>query len=359
MCSCEGAVVTLLLIFKLYKQFWRGFYSTKVMFYQKLKRLRHLIVCVTIFCSGLHGDDSDQLRGSPDMLKDLGLKNDEAVQRGKQQMEKYRSESSPCWKKAVEDIESTCSELTDIDQSILAIKFANCHFEKSGLKTFECTNKSDFKRCTNEMKKEDSTAFMTYTTFFTHVTDVCFYLQSEIWRQKTAKTISRLSTTAESTVEKLDQSLQNQDLVLQSQNKSLSNQQKILQNEEQLKTTLENSTKSAKAAFEQMKQKADEQQAIFSNTFDGIFDGLNKLKELQTLLLGEFIGLQSFAFYVISILSCYFFTSSPRTIEARFYLFTLFALLIFVEKLIVDNAVKDLQLHVSQTVCDFIILQSM
>ena len=320
------------------------------MLYQIL-RSESFVIYFSLF-SFLSGNEENlEHARPPNMLKDLGLNNDESVRRGEQKLREFQSRSSPCWMKAVKELQFKCSEMTDIEQSILAMKFANCHFEKSGLKTYDCTDKSDFQMCTKTMKTEDETSFIVYTTFFTHVTDICFYLQSEIWRQKTAETITKLSMTTEDTIEKLDQSLQNQYLVLESQNKSLVNQRLILENEETLKTTLEDSTNNAKAAFDHMKEKADEQQAIFSRTFDGIFDGVHKLTELQTMLLGEFISLQSFAFYIVSLVSCYLVTSSPRTIDARLYLFTFFALLVFIEKIIVDKALRFKELHGSATVC--------
>lgn len=320
------------------------------MYCHRVQGYKNLAVCLVFFLHLSRGKDLEGSVRSQDTLEDLGL-NDDVARRGEVQLESYQSKNSPCWMKAVEELQRKCSQMNDIEQSILAIKFSNCHFEKSGMKTYNCTDKADFQRCTRAMKEEDFTSFLAYTEFFTHVTSICYYLQSEIWRQKTAETISMLSSTTEETIEKLDKSLINQDLVLESQNKSLLNQQKILKNEEKLKATLENSTESAKAAFDQMKQRADEQQAIFSRTFDGIFSSIKKLAELQTMLLGEFITLQSVAFYIISIVSCYLVTNSPRTSEARIYLMFFFGLLVFAEKMIVNHPPASNNLHIPINVC--------
>ena len=289
----------------------------------------------------LHGNDGGKAAVNDDNGEEvLGLTTDGAKKRGEAKLEEYESNNSPCWTEAVSELKTRCSEMTDLEQSILAMKFANCHFEKSGMKVYDCTHKDNFKRCTNAMKNDSFIAFLTYTEFFTHVKDICYYLQSVIWRKQTAQTISRLAKIARETVENLDTSLKNQDLVLKGQNISLKNQEEILQNEKNLKVTLQNSTTTAKAAFEEMKQKADEQKAIFSQTFDGVFSGIDKLAQLQTMLLGEFIGLQSLAFYIAALITCYFVTSSPRTIGARLALFTAFSLLVVAEKLIVDWSFK-------------------
>ena len=310
--------------------------------------LTYLLLFLFLFGSeGIKRQD-----GSSHLLKELGLEgNDDRIQRGKQTLEDYQSKNSPCWIKAVNELQSKCSELTDIEQSILAMKFADCHFKKSGLKMYNCTDKLTFEKCTKSMKNDDGSSFLVYTEFFTHVTDICFYLQSEIWRQKTADMINSLSEATGDTIDKLGQSLQNQDLVLKSQQKTLDNQNIIIEREENLKNTLEISTKSAKAAFDEMKYRAVEQEELFSHTFKSVSEGIRKLTMLQTMFLGEFITLQSMAFYIVSLVSCYLFTSAPRTIEARLFLLTLFGLLVLIEKIITDRALKWKEIHSSSAVC--------
>ena len=230
----------------------------------------------------------------------------------------------------MQGIETRCRNLGVEEQSYLAIDFTNCHVSQSGRKTYPCSRGThSIKECTGDM---DETTFTAYTTFFTHVANICFYVKSELWQLKTENTISKLSKTTEDVTSQLEDSAKIQLLVLQKQNTSLENQQKIISQEMQLSETLRNSTLNARKAFEDMKQNAVEQRALFSETFDSVFKSMEKVRELQTMLLGEFIGLQSLALYVAAMFTCYFLTSTPRTSGARLPLFIGLFVLIFLER---------------------------
>ncbi|KAK2549671.1 hypothetical protein P5673_029793, partial [Acropora cervicornis] len=155
-----------------------------------------------------------------------------------------------------------------------------------------------------------------------------------LWHHKTENTISKLSKTSEDVASQLEDSARKQLQMLQKQNTSLENQQKIISQEMQLSETLRNSTLNARKAFENMKQNAVEQRALFSETFDSVFKSMEKVRKLQSMLLGEFIGLQSVAFYVAAMCTCYFLTSTPRTSGARLPLFIGLFVLIFLEWLV-------------------------
>lgn len=137
-----------------------------------------------------------------------GLSKSEEEQRksmGESGETKYReivrnAKENPCWRSAVSQLNSTCQKLTDTQQSRLAVAFANCHLEKSGRITYPCTNAMSIRACTGDM---DSVAFQTYTEFFTHTRHICYFLQNELWQEKTESIISHLSETSSETVHKL------------------------------------------------------------------------------------------------------------------------------------------------------------
>ena len=256
------------------------------------------------------------------------------IQKGKDDFEKFnkdRKYHSPCWEKALLKLNTGCRKMSDTEQSFLALQFSNCHLERSGLDTYQCEIKN-FKACTREMAS-NIIAFQSYTEFFTHVTDICFYLQSEIWRENTESTIEKLTKTSIESLDTISKSMQQQKEVLTAQEESLKNQRDILHNEKLLSEALVNSAESARDVFLEVRDHAKEQKEVFSETFKHIFDSVEKLSNLQKMLLGEFIGLQSFAFYFIASIVCYLFTSTPRASGARLPLFISLSILIVTERI--------------------------
>ena len=252
----------------------------------------------------------------------------------------HRSSHNPCWEKAVSKLKTSCKDMSDVEQSFLALDFSNCHLQKSGLKTYTCDDTSDFQKCTQKMGS-DIIAFNAYTEFFTHVTDACYYLQSEIWRQQTEETISQLGKTSEDTLTRLKLSVEQQQEVLTGQEESIKNQREILLNEKILKDSLLSSAESAKTVFAEVREHAHQQKTMFTETFDNIFQSVDRLANIQTMLLGEFIGLQSVAFYFVATVVCYLFTSTPRTTAGRLPLFVALSVLIIAERLYVGWLVGD------------------
>ncbi|XP_066920854.1 uncharacterized protein [Clytia hemisphaerica] len=263
------------------------------------------------------------------------------VQRGRETYEQFdkdfRFKNSKCWRAALDHIDESCRQMSDIHQSYLALQFANCHLEKSGMDTYGCTLET-FRECTNKMSP---IAFNTYTQFFGQVTDICFYFQSEIWRDKTEDTILKLSESSKQALNVLSKSVQQQKEVLSAQEESLQNQQDIIKNENLLKETLLTSAQSAKDVFAEVREQAQQQKTMFSETFDNIFQSFEKLANVQNMLLGEFIGFQSIAFYLTATIVCYLFTSTPQTSGSRLWLFAALSLLIVSERVFVGKIVDD------------------
>lgn len=59
-----------------------------------------------------------------------------------------------CWRDAVARLEGGCKALDDERQSRLAVAFANCHFLKSGLSTYDCAEEASLESCTARMAVE-------------------------------------------------------------------------------------------------------------------------------------------------------------------------------------------------------------
>lgn len=281
---------------------------------------------------------------------ELSLDQRQRLKSGEQEFEKIRSRAdhSKCWEEAISRLRDGCKHLTDIEQSRLAIAFANCHFKKSGLKTYPCADNDSIEACTKDMA-QSVLAFNTYTEFYTHTSDICFYLQSKVWQQKTEDTVNKLSSTSNKVAEQLEASLINQQKVLEGQKSSISNQGEILKNEAYLKSALKTSAESAKQEFLDMKKATAEQKAVLMETFDSLFKGVDRITKLQSMLLGEFMTLHSLGFYLVSILACYIITSAPRTAAARLWLFGALLVHIVIERLIVRWNIVDKESQQSGT----------
>ena len=268
---------------------FKMFLSTCNNLVQCPQRQRQMILVISflVMSSLVISDQGDIEQDTSSYMPDLELDGRNAVRRGREKLQDYASRISPCWMEAVTELRSKCSQMTDIERSILAMKFANCHFKKSGLTTYDCTDEKTFLDCTSCMKTVDSSSFLVYTEFFTHVTDICFYLQSEAWRQKTVHIVSQLSQATENTISKLDQSLNIQDTVLDLQNKSLINQQIIVESAQHAKYILDSLNITLKIVFDETKQQIEGKATKAFNKFEKVSEIVRKVEELQLMFSGS------------------------------------------------------------------------
>ena len=114
------------------------------------------------------------------------------LETGRSHYETYQSqaERDGCWRKAVSSLNETCRDLGQAARQRLAIAFANCHWSSAERRTYKCTDEMSIASCTREMTES---AFDVYTQFFNHIEDVCFYLQSQLWQEKTERVSTRLT----------------------------------------------------------------------------------------------------------------------------------------------------------------------
>ena len=64
-------------------------------------------------------------------------------------------------------------------------------------------------------------AFHTYTEFFMHAGHICYFLQSQLWQERTENVISRLSDSSKEALDKLEESLEYHKVLDAKQNKAL------------------------------------------------------------------------------------------------------------------------------------------
>lgn len=199
------------------------------------------------------------------------------------------SESDQCWKNAVSQLKSRCKSLTDIEQSRLAVAFANCHLQKSGRKTYFCDNTMSIKDCTVDM---NSLAFQTYTEFFTHTGHICYFLQNLLWQEKAENVIFELSEASSETVQKLQTSLEHHKVIEKKQNEVLD-------------------------AFTTMKELAQKQRDLLWEVYSNLKISIESVRYITSLFLIELVGIETFVVAVASWVVIYFL---PRFNYSMFWL---------------------------------------
>ncbi|RUS70662.1 hypothetical protein EGW08_021583, partial [Elysia chlorotica] len=210
---------------------------------------------------------------------------------GKRQFELMQKQSEmprygQCWVNAMATIHAGCKRLSDDTQTRLSLAYLNCFLELQGRSSYSCSDKDEVKDCVKDMREADLSSF---TTFFTHTQNICYFLQAQVWHEHTENTITRLSDSSSQVAEQLENSHELQRNMLLSQSQSLENQERLM-----------NQTKSTQ-----------EQREVIMDLFD-------QLSKLQTTILGEVSTFYSLCFYVLSIIVCYLLTSTPRTAGTAF-----------------------------------------
>jgi hypothetical protein len=240
---------------------------------------------------------------------------------GEKALEAYkeRAENSVCWKGAVARLDAGCRALSDVSQSKLAIAFTNCHLAKSGKPTYPCTEKDSIADCTRDM---DIIAFQAYTEFFTHTGHICFFLQSQLWQEKTELAVSRLTENSETVSNNLQESLNYHKQLIEYEKLSLDNQQVLLTADKELKDL----TEKLQTSFREMNQTSSE-------VFGDLFSWLKKIAAFQSLALGEFMSIKTILFYSTAIILAYVLTTTPRTSEARFWIYAILVMTFGLERL--------------------------
>lgn len=245
---------------------------------------------------------------------------DDQYRLAKAQLDALEKESmSPrygtCWLNAIEMLKFSCKQLTEDRQHKLAFRFANCFLIKIGRPAYECdSEESNMELCVSAMNSE---AIGIYTHFFTEAKSYCFVLQSQAWQERTHLTIKSLSDNSALVAEQMENSSELQALILKRQNDSVKYQEIALLQSAELRK-----------AIEESKQIASQQNSVMAEVFD-------RIKVLQSLLIGEFTGIYSVAFYGGCMVVSYIFTTTPRTSGARFWLFLFIVLSIVVEQIII------------------------
>ena len=249
------------------------------------------------------------------------------VSAGKQEYDLLRQRSEmprygTCWKNAMITIQTGCKRLTDDLQSRLALAYLNCFLQGQGRDIYDCDMSQPFHKCTANMKDVDRGSF---TTFFTHTQNICYFLEAQVWHELTETTIDRLSVSSSHVATKLEESYELQNELMKQQNESMKTQEQILSNAANLSDIISQSSSNIHSMFEDFKKTTQEQRMLITDVFD-------RISKLQHMVLGEFSGFYSVIYYTLSIIVSYILTSTSRTGSARFWLFGIMTMNMVVEQ---------------------------
>ncbi|ELT93311.1 hypothetical protein CAPTEDRAFT_225333 [Capitella teleta] len=256
---------------------------------------------------------------------------DERYSNGREHYEMLQKESqiprySKCWLAALTGLHDGCRALTEDVQHHLAIGFTNCFLLKTGRETYPCEQHQEIAECTGSMSSE---AYNSYTTFFTHTQNICYFLLAQAWQEATEKTVNHLAHTADNVAQQMEDSSSLQVEIMKKQNDSIKNQETLIASGVELRSTIEESTLDVAKMLDDFKEATNEQKALIFEVFD-------RVEALQSTVMGELTGFYSLIFYTVSIIICYLVTSTPRTSGARFWLFCLMTLNVVTERLLVS-----------------------
>ncbi|KAG7332718.1 hypothetical protein KOW79_004552 [Hemibagrus wyckioides] len=251
------------------------------------------------------------------------------AEKGRVELQKLRefagdTRYGACWSRALQRVHANCRDFSEDTQSMMAVAFTHCHLRRSGRSFPECPEGSDVKTCTRDM---DPVAFNTYTEFFTHAHSICHYLQSEQWQLRAENTIHRLTESSAGVAEQLASTQKMAENLVEAQSAALKSQETILRNGEELKTTLQHSTKGLRDVFAEMRHSVQEQQVAFAEIF-------NRIAFLQSFVMSESHTLSSLMYNGLGFCASFLLTCTRCTSGARFCLFGLVALNVYLERLI-------------------------
>ena len=194
----------------------------------------------------------------------MGKEKYEAIQREASSRPRY----SKCWTDALQQVRSGCKVLTDETQHRMALAFTNCFLKKTGRVIYPCSIDVDVSTCTGSMTAE---AYNTYTEFFTHTQNICFFLQAQIWQEETDSTISRLADNSAHVAQQIEDSSVLQSDIMRKQNESIKNQELLLQHGNNLRQTLKESSVDVHKMLQEFKDSTTEQRAMIFEVFDRYF----------------------------------------------------------------------------------------
>lgn len=228
-----------------------------------------------------------------------------------------------CWTHAIQQIDSTCAQLTDTSQAALAMKFTRCFIEMSGGdSTF------DLNACEPSdvdcMRRLPERIFQAYTHFYTHTQNTCFYLMHQLWHAETEKTIDLLRTHSQSVSKQLEIAGRLQINLLQQQREGLTIQRQLVEHGHNLSQSLHESRGNLIKLTEEFRNSTIEHGQFLGDLF-------KRIAQLHNWFVGEYLLIEQIVYFIALSVAIGIFTSSKRTENCRLILYLMVMMNVMIE----------------------------
>lgn len=241
-----------------------------------------------------------------------------------------------CWADVVKEMQQECVELNEETQAVFAMQLTNCHLAKSGLQGYPCNRNMSAYQCTKDL---DTKAWISYNEFYTHAFHICVFLSHRVWQDQTQATIQGLTTASAETQLTLLESLKTTQSIQASQTEIDRNMQRTLTQHQDLQRQLVNNKQDLSAfaqefrsSTQQMSQDLKQQHEKVLSWVSGIYQGIDDVRRIQEIVLGEMWDLKTLIFYCSCVVIVLYLTASNQACTARGLLLRHLMLLFLIER---------------------------
>lgn len=209
------------------------------------------------------------------------------------------SKQNQCIKSIVYEFisSSTCQKLDQTTKSKLAFRMTNCLFLQMGKPQVQC---DDPRKC-----RLEGDSWNTFTTFFTHIDNLCHFYWDIAKAERTQQMIDALLSSASQTVKGLEKNNENTNQILELQNhlrlqilNSMATQEQMSQIINNSSLTITSLTSQISSSLSKIHQDIDQHYAIVTRILSAVNQVLGHLDSLQLYLVAEVRSLQGVLFFV-------------------------------------------------------------
>ena len=244
-----------------------------------------------------------------------------------------------CWQKALGQVEAGCKRLDEDQQARLSLALVGCQMDQLGIKrkplaredgtaeeekaeesqrSYHCPIETPLRECTRGLD-EDVNAFTAFSQFFTHTAHICFFLESQRWRETTKMTVEALLRSSDFVARGLNVSTKMQE-------KLISSQEELLSRGANLSKSLESSSAGVQRLFEEFRASTENQRLMIRDT-------IAQVVELRSFIVDQVGLFYSYVFYVAALIVATLITATKRTGGARIWLYLVLTLNLVAERL--------------------------